>query len=125
MSHFTDPMAALEEAEFLAKADQVRMYVVETAPNRVEVMTAEEAYTVDGIVLETIVPTGGHDIFQRVIMFVENSYDIKLPRLSAKNTVSNFHSIKKLKALWDTFDYETKLRAAKTIRCLETQEAYE
>ncbi len=63
MSHFTDPMAALEEAEFLAKADQVRMYVVETAPNRIEVMTAEEAYTVDGIVLETIVPTGGHDIF--------------------------------------------------------------
>ena len=58
-------------------------------------------------------------------MFVENSYDIKLPRLSAKSiTVSNFHSIKKLKALWDTFDYETKLRAAKTIRCLETQEAY-
>ena len=125
MSHFTDPMAALEEAEFLVKADQVRMYVVETAPNRIEVMTAEEAYTVDGIVLETIVPTGGHDIFQRVIMFVENSYDIKLPRLSAKSiTVSNFHSIKKLKALWDTFDYETKLRAAKTIRCLETQEAY-
>jgi hypothetical protein len=34
MSNFTDPMAALEEA-----------------------------YTVDGIVLETIVPTGGHDIF--------------------------------------------------------------
>jgi hypothetical protein len=63
MSHFTDPMAALEEAEFLVKADQVRMYVVETAPNRIEVMTAEEAYTVDGIVLETIVPTGGHDIF--------------------------------------------------------------
>jgi hypothetical protein len=53
MSHFTDPMAALEEAEFLVKADQVRMYVVETAPNRIEVMTAEEAYTVDGIVLET------------------------------------------------------------------------
>ena len=124
MSHFTDPMAALEEAEFVAKEDQVRMYVVETAPNRIEVMTAEEAYTVDGIVLETIVPTGGHDIFQRVIMFVENSYDIKLPRLSAKNTVSNFRSIKKLKALWGTFDYETKLRAAKTIRCLETQEAY-
>ena len=57
-------------------------------------------------------------------MFVENNYDIKLPRLSAKNTVSNFRSIKKLKALWGTFDYETKLRAAKTIRCLETQEAY-
>jgi len=63
MSHFTDPVAALEEAEFLAKADQVRMYVVETAPNHIEIMTAEEAYTAGGIVLETIVPTVGHDIF--------------------------------------------------------------
>jgi len=63
MSYFTDPMAALEEAEYLAKENQVRMFVVETAPNRIEVMTAEQAYTVDGIVLETIVPKGGHDIF--------------------------------------------------------------
>jgi hypothetical protein len=63
MSYFTEFSGALEEAEFLAKADQVRMYVVETAPKRIEVMTAEQAYTVDGIVLETIVPKGGHDIF--------------------------------------------------------------
>ena len=63
MSYFTDPMAAIEEAEFLAKEDQVRMFVVETAPNHIEVMTAEEAYAADGIVLETIVPKGGHDIF--------------------------------------------------------------
>jgi len=58
-------------------------------------------------------------------MFVENSYGIKPPRLSAKSKSFNASSVRKLRLLWDTFDYETQLRAAKTIRCLETQEAYE
>lgn len=63
MSYFTDPMAAIEEAEFLANSQKCRMYVVETEPNRIEVMTAEEAYTADGIVLETILPSQEHDIY--------------------------------------------------------------
>ena len=36
----------------------------------------------------------------------------------------NLTSIARLRGKWDTFDYETQLRAAKTIRCLETQEPY-
>ena len=56
MSYFTDPMAALEEAEFRAKEEQRIMYVVEVSPNHIEVMTSEEAYDVDGIVLEKIIP---------------------------------------------------------------------
>ena len=58
-------------------------------------------------------------------MFVIDSYGIKPPRrLSAKERTANQESIRKLRSLWDTFDYETQLRAAKVIRCLETQEAY-
>ena len=56
MSYFTDPMAALEEAEFRAKEEQRIMYVVEVRPNHIEVLTSEEAYDVDGIVLEKIIP---------------------------------------------------------------------
>ena len=39
MSYFTDPMAAIEEAQFLANASQQKMFVVETEPNRIEVLT--------------------------------------------------------------------------------------
>ena len=60
-----------------------------------------------------------------MMMFVIGNPDIKLPRrLSAKNKVSNFHSIRKLRALWNEFDNETRMRATKTIRCLETQEFF-
>jgi hypothetical protein len=58
-------------------------------------------------------------------MFVLESLEIKRPRrLSAQNKAHNAASIKRIKANWDTFDYATRIRAAKTIRCLETQEAY-
>lgn len=57
-------------------------------------------------------------------MFVIGNHDIKPPRLSAKNKVSNFQSIRKLRALWNEFDNETRMRATKTIRCLETQEFF-
>ena len=33
MSYFTDPMAAIEEAEYLAKEEQRTMCVVEVEPN--------------------------------------------------------------------------------------------
>ena len=56
------------------------------------------------------------------MMFVIENIEIKRPRrLSTKNKEANEKSIKKLKAKWDTFDDETRMRATKTIRCLETQ----
>ena len=55
-----------------------------------------------------------------MIMFIVDSYG--RPRhLSAKDRAANADSVKKLKAKWDVFDNETRIRAAKTIRCLETQ----
>ena len=55
-------------------------------------------------------------------MFVIENLDVKRPRrLSAKDKAANQESIEKLKALWDGFDTETRMRATKTIRCLETQ----
>jgi len=56
------------------------------------------------------------------MMFVIENIEIKRPRrLSTKDKEANEKSIKKLKAKWDTFDDETRMRATKTIRCLETQ----
>ena len=60
-------------------------------------------------------------------MFVKDYgyYDIESNKRGPnRNKKSNERSIKKLKSLWGTFDYETQLRASKVIRCLETQEAY-
>ena len=57
-----------------------------------------------------------------MVMFVIENLDIKRPRrLSAKDRAANQESIKKIKTLWDSFDSETRMRAMKTIRCLETQ----
>jgi hypothetical protein len=57
-----------------------------------------------------------------MMMFVIENLEIKKPRrLSAKAKAANQKSIKKLKAKWDSFDTETRMRATKTIRCLETQ----
>ena len=56
------------------------------------------------------------------MMFVLENLEIKRPRrLSAKDRAANQESIKKIKELWDVFDNETRIRAAKTIRCLENQ----
>ena len=56
------------------------------------------------------------------MMFVLKNLETKRPRrLSTKDKEANEKSIKKLKAKWDTFDDETRMRATKTIRCLETQ----
>ena len=55
-------------------------------------------------------------------MFVIENLEIKRPRrLSAKDRAANAESARKLKAKWDSFDTETRMRATKTIRCLETQ----
>lgn len=55
-------------------------------------------------------------------MFVIENLDVKRPRrLSAKDKAANQESIKKLKSKWNDFDTETRMRATKTIRCLETQ----
>lgn len=63
MPCFTDPMAALEEAEFISREQKRIMYVVEIEPNHIEVMTSEEAHQADGIVLEKIVPFEEHSIY--------------------------------------------------------------
>jgi len=64
MSYFTDPMAAIEEAEFIAREQKRTMYVVEIEPNHIEVMTSEEAYHAYGIVIENIVPfEENHNIY--------------------------------------------------------------
>ena len=58
-------------------------------------------------------------------MFVIDSYGIKPPRrLSAKERMANQESIRAIKRRWNTFDDETRMRATKTIRCLETQESF-
>ena len=64
MSYFTDPMAALEEAQFIAREQKRTMYVVEIEPNHIEIMTSEEAYHADGIVPEKVVPfEENHNIY--------------------------------------------------------------
>ena len=56
MSHFTDPMAALEEAEYLAKKERRTMCVVEAEPNMIVVVPKAEAHSMGKIILETCVP---------------------------------------------------------------------
>jgi hypothetical protein len=41
MSYFTDPMAALEEAEYTAKEEKRTMCVVEVEPNMIVVVAKE------------------------------------------------------------------------------------
>ena len=55
-------------------------------------------------------------------MFIKDGYGIPpLRRLSAKERAANQESIRMIKRRWNTFDDETRMRATKTIRCLETQ----
>ena len=56
MSYFTDPMAALEEAEYLAKEGKRTTCVVEVEPNMIVVVPKEEARNMGKIILETCVP---------------------------------------------------------------------
>ncbi len=56
MSSFTDPMAALEEAEYLAKEEKRTMCVVEVEPNMIVVVSKREALNTGKIILETCVP---------------------------------------------------------------------
>ncbi len=64
MSHFTDPMAALEEAEFLAKEEQRSMCVVEVEPNMIVVVSKRDARSMGKIILETCVPfEENHNIY--------------------------------------------------------------
>jgi len=56
MSSFTDPMAALEEAEYLAKEEKRTMCVVEVEPNMIVVVSKREALNMGKIILETCVP---------------------------------------------------------------------
>ena len=56
------------------------------------------------------------------MMFIIENLEIKRPRrLSAKERAANLLSIALIKTKWGMFDNETRIRAAKTIRCLETQ----
>jgi hypothetical protein len=64
MSYFTDPMAALEEAEYRAKEEKRTMCVVEVEPNRIVVVLKKEAVGRGGIILETCVPfEENHNIY--------------------------------------------------------------
>lgn len=64
MSHFTDPMAALEEAEYIAKEEKRTMCVVEVEPNMIVVVTKKEAQSMGKIILETCVPfEENHNIY--------------------------------------------------------------
>ena len=56
MSYFTDPMAAIEEAEYLAKEGKRTMCVVEVEPNRIVVVFKKKARSMGKIILETCVP---------------------------------------------------------------------
>ena len=56
MSNFTDPMAALEEAQYLAKEEKRTMCVVEVEPNMIVVVSKKEALNMGKIILETCVP---------------------------------------------------------------------
>jgi hypothetical protein len=56
MSSFTDPMAALEEAEYLAREEKRTMCVVEVEPNMIVVVSKAEALNMGKIILETCVP---------------------------------------------------------------------
>jgi len=56
MSSFTDPMAALEEAEYLAKEEKRTMCVVEVEPNMIVAVSKREALNMGKIILETCVP---------------------------------------------------------------------
>jgi hypothetical protein len=55
-----------------------------------------------------------------MMMFVIDSYG-RHRRLSAKERALNLLSIALIKSKWDSFDDEARMRATKTIRCLETQ----
>ena len=56
MSSFTDPMAALEEAEHLDREEKRTMCVVEVEPNMIVVVSKAEALNMGKIILETCVP---------------------------------------------------------------------
>jgi hypothetical protein len=65
MSYFTDPMAALEEAEYLRRKKRQRtMCVVEVEPNMIVVVPKKVAAELGGIILETCVPfEENHNIY--------------------------------------------------------------
>ena len=56
MSYFSNPMAALEEAEFLAHEEQRTMCVVQLQPNMIVVVGKKEAQEKQLLVLETCHP---------------------------------------------------------------------
>ena len=64
MSYFTDPMAAIEEAEHRAKEEKRAVCVVEVQPNMVVVVPKKGAEELGGIILETCVPfEANHNIY--------------------------------------------------------------
>ena len=64
MSHFTDFIGALEEAEFCAKEEKRTMCVVEVEPNMIAVVPKKDAVGMGGIILETCVPfEENHNIY--------------------------------------------------------------
>jgi hypothetical protein len=64
MSYFTDPIAAIEEAEHIAKEKKQTMCVIEVQPNMVVVAPKKGAEELGGIILETCVPfEANHNIY--------------------------------------------------------------
>lgn len=57
MSRFTDPMAAMEEAEYMAELHDKSFCLIETEPSCILVIPKKELSAYPGKVLETINPT--------------------------------------------------------------------
>tara|TARA_R100000908_G_scaffold64882_1_gene50459 strand:+ start:664 stop:864 length:201 start_codon:yes stop_codon:yes gene_type:complete len=62
-SLFTDPLAALEEAEYLAKDTQVSHCLVQVTPEGIQVMPKREARLIEALILETVTPEYNFSIY--------------------------------------------------------------
>jgi len=62
-SLFTDPEAAVEEAEYLANSTKKVHCLIEVVPNGIQVCTKKEALMMDGTILETVNPVDNFSIY--------------------------------------------------------------
>jgi|TARA_A100000172_G_scaffold62358_1_gene41787 hypothetical protein len=62
-SLFTDPLAALEEAEYLARDTLVSHCLVQVTSEGMQVMPKKEALLMEGLILETVTPEFNFSIY--------------------------------------------------------------
>jgi len=60
---FTDPEAAIEEAEYLANSTGKIHCLIEVVPNGIQVCAKKEALLMDGTILETVTPVDNFSIY--------------------------------------------------------------